>query len=60
MGRTGVAITPGADFAPGTGQHPELDGFKWVRISLAGATAEMDEAMDRLAELRRAGPGSRP
>jgi len=60
LARTGVAITPGADFAPGTGQHPELDGFKWVRISLAGATAEMDEAMDRLAELRRAGPGSRP
>ena len=50
---TGVAITPGADFAPGSGASAELDGARWVRISLAGATAEMGEAMDRLAAFAR-------
>lgn len=50
---TGVAITPGADFAPGYGRQPDLDGVRWVRISLAGATSEMHEAMDRLLALGR-------
>lgn len=48
LAATGVAITPGADFAPGTGRHTDLDGSRWVRMSLAGSTAEMDEAMTRL------------
>lgn len=52
---TGVAITPGADFAPGSGRDPELNGVRWVRISLAGATAELHEAMDRLVALSRPG-----
>lgn len=55
LARTGVAITPGADFAPGSGRHPELDGARWVRISLAGATSEMHEAMDRLVGLSHRG-----
>ena len=49
LAATGVALTPGVDFAPGTGTDPSLDGIRWVRISLAGATAEMGEAVDRLA-----------
>ncbi|NLJ52556.1 MAG: aminotransferase class I/II-fold pyridoxal phosphate-dependent enzyme [Intrasporangiaceae bacterium] len=49
LAATGVALTPGVDFAPGTGLDTSLDGNRWVRISLAGATDEMNEAMDRLA-----------
>jgi aspartate/methionine/tyrosine aminotransferase len=49
LAATGVAITPGADFAPGHGSHHDLDGERWVRISLAGATSDMDEALTRLA-----------
>ena len=49
LAATGVAITPGADFAPGIGRHTDLDGARWVRVSLAGATSDMDEAMTRLA-----------
>ena len=49
LAATGVAITPGADFAPGQGGHPELDGDRWVRLSLAGATEDLDEAMHRLS-----------
>jgi len=46
---TGVALTPGVDFAPvGTGRA-ELDGSRWFRLSFAGATADIDEAMSRLA-----------
>lgn len=44
----GVAVTPGADFAPGAGEQPGLDGARWVRLSLAGATDDLDEALDRL------------
>jgi len=56
LAATGVAITPGADFAPGHGQHAKLDGHRWVRISLAGAIDEMDEAMTRLATFTSASP----
>lgn len=49
LAATGVAITPGADFAPGHGSHHDLDGERWVRISLAGATSDMDGALTRLA-----------
>ena len=48
---TGVAVTPGVDFAP---HHAEgdatLDGSRWFRFSFAGATADCEEAMTRLAE----------
>ena len=44
-----ILDTPGADFAPGHGSHHDLDGERWVRISLAGATSDMDEALTRLA-----------
>ena len=48
---TGVATTPGVDFAP---HQPEgdvsLDGSRWFRISLAGSEAEVASAMDRLVE----------
>ena len=39
---TGVALTPGADF-------DTREGGRFVRLSFAGATAEVDEAMTRLA-----------
>lgn len=59
LAATGVAITPGADFAPGTGRHRDLDGSRWVRLSLAGATGEMHEAMDRLVDWVRREGGTR-
>ncbi|WP_040156704.1 pyridoxal phosphate-dependent aminotransferase [Mobilicoccus massiliensis] len=47
---TGVAITPGIDFAPARSDHPSpLDGTRFVRISFAGTTDEIDEAFTRLA-----------
>lgn len=39
--RTGVAITPGVDFDP-------VEGHRFVRLSFAGATAEVSQALDRL------------
>ncbi|MDZ4233124.1 MAG: aminotransferase class I/II-fold pyridoxal phosphate-dependent enzyme, partial [Dietzia sp.] len=39
--RTGVALTPGVDF-------DTVDGRHTVRLSFAGDTAEIAEAMDRL------------
>ena len=42
LARTGVAITPGIDF-------DTRNGSKFVRVSYCGTTAEVDEAMDRLA-----------
>jgi aspartate/methionine/tyrosine aminotransferase len=38
----GVAITPGVDFDTAEGHH-------MVRLSFAGSTAEVDEALDRMA-----------
>ena len=46
---TGVALTPGVDFAPATpGGDPALDGRAFVRLCFAGTTADLDDAMDRL------------
>ena len=39
---TGVALTPGADF-------DTRAGGQFVRLSFAGSTAQVDEAMTRLA-----------
>lgn len=39
----GVAITPGVDFDP-------VDGHRFVRISLAVSTEELDEAFDRMVD----------
>lgn len=47
---TGVALTPGVDFAPHRPGHDSpLDGSRWFRLSFAGSTADVDEAMTRLA-----------
>lgn len=50
---TGVALTPGVDFDP-------IDGHRFMRMSLAVATDELDEAFDRLVRFvgdgRRAAP----
>jgi aspartate/methionine/tyrosine aminotransferase len=46
---TGVATTPGRDFDP-------IHGDRWLRLSFAGATAEIEEAATRLGQwLKRAG-----
>lgn len=50
LAATGVALTPGVDFAPHVpGTDPSLDGRHYVRISFAGTAAEIDEGMARLA-----------
>lgn len=46
LDETGVAITPGIDFDP-------IRGNTFVRFSYAGATADMAEAVERLARWRR-------
>ncbi|MCO1654182.1 pyridoxal phosphate-dependent aminotransferase [Pseudonocardia humida] len=38
---TGLAVAPGADFDP-------VDGGRWIRLSFAGATADVEEALRRL------------
>ena len=38
---TGVAVAPGIDFDP-------VDGHTWIRLSFAGATDDVREALDRL------------
>jgi aspartate/methionine/tyrosine aminotransferase len=43
LAETGVATTPGRDFDP-------LHGDAWLRLSFAGATAEIEEAARRLAQ----------
>ena len=46
----GVTLTPGIDFAPvRPGRRHPADGSRYVRISTAGSTAEIDEAFNRLA-----------
>ncbi len=46
---TGVALTPGVDFAPPRpGMTSDQDGNRYVRLSFAGTTAEIEEAIDRL------------
>lgn len=42
LGRTGVALAPGVDF-------DLVDGHRFMRLSFCGATADLDEAIDRLA-----------
>lgn len=49
---TGVAITPGVDFDP-------VEGNRFVRLSFAGTTPEVSEALDRLVSyVDRAGSPS--
>jgi aspartate/methionine/tyrosine aminotransferase len=48
---TGLAVAPGLDFDP-------VDGHRWIRLSCAGATSDMHEALRRLAGWLE--PGSRP
>jgi aspartate/methionine/tyrosine aminotransferase len=54
---TGVAVTPGIDFAPnskpGDGLDLVLDGKKFVRISFAGSTEEVTTGMDLLVDFVR-------
>lgn len=53
---TGVAVTPGVDFAPHRlGVASPLDGSRWFRLSFAGSTAECAEAMTRLAAYAASG-----
>lgn len=52
LASTGVAITPGIDFAPlDPQQRTPLDGNRFVRISFAGDAAAIDEALTRVASL---------
>jgi aspartate/methionine/tyrosine aminotransferase len=37
---TGLAVAPGADFDP-------VDGGRWIRLSFAGSTADIEEALRR-------------
>ena len=41
LGETGVAVAPGIDFDP-------VEGHRYVRFSFAGATAPIEEALERL------------
>ena len=41
LAATGVAITPGFEFDP-------VDGHRFMRMSLAVASDELDEAFDRM------------
>ena len=41
LAETGVAVAPGIDFDP-------VDGHTWIRLSFAGATADVREGLDRL------------
>ncbi len=57
LAATGVAVTPGVDFAPSSPHHDRhSDGRGFMRMSLACSTGEFDTAMTRLAEyVHRAG-----
>lgn len=44
LDRTGVALTPGVDF-------DTAQGHRYIRLSFAGATADIDEAITRLTAL---------
>ena len=43
-----VLVAPGSDFCPTTGQH-------YIRFSYAGATDQIEEAVDRIAKWRSRG-----
>lgn len=51
---TGVAVTPGIDFAPnsveGDGLDPVLDGKNFVRISFSGSTEEVENGIELLID----------
>ena len=57
---TGVALTPGADFAPSRpgadfapsrpGAARALDGATWFRLSFASSSTDVDEALTRLRD----------
>ena len=48
---TGVALTPGADFAPSRpGVARALDGATWFRLSFASSSTDVDEALTRLRD----------
>ncbi|MDO5721276.1 MAG: aminotransferase class I/II-fold pyridoxal phosphate-dependent enzyme [Actinomycetaceae bacterium] len=51
---TGVALTPGVDFAPdseaGDGLDPALDGSRYVRVSFAGATQQVQRGCELLTQ----------
>lgn len=52
LDEVGVSLTPGVDFAPlRTGIGSPVDGNRFVRISTAGSTAEIDRAFDRMTGL---------
>jgi len=42
LAATGVVVAPGIDFDP-------VDGGKWIRLSFAGATDDIAEALKRMA-----------
>ena len=46
LDETGIAVAPGADFDP-------VDGGRYVRLSCAGATEDVEEALVRLARWAR-------
>ena len=54
---TGVALTPGVDFAPdsvpGDGLDPSLDGSKFVRISFAGSYEDVQAGCKAMVEFAR-------
>ncbi|MGH3613987.1 MAG: pyridoxal phosphate-dependent aminotransferase [Pseudonocardia sp.] len=50
LAETGVAVAPGIDFDP-------VDGARWIRLSFAGATGDVAEALRRLETwIARCGP----
>lgn len=49
LDETAVTLTPGIDFAPVIpGRTSTTDGSRFIRISTAGASEEIEEAFDRL------------
>ena len=49
LDETAVTLTPGIDFAPViAGRTSTTDGSRFIRISTAGASEEIEEAFDRL------------
>ena len=46
LDRTGVAMAPGIDFDP-------VDGHRFVRLSFAGSTDEIEQGLDRLSTVLR-------
>jgi aspartate/methionine/tyrosine aminotransferase len=41
LAETGIAVAPGVDFDP-------VEGHRWIRLSCAGATSDIEEALKRL------------